>query len=61
MYVIIIIIIIIIKPGVGHCTAIHATLTTRDVFLAYFYAFGPFTCIFPKPVPIFPVLAGGNT
>ena len=26
--------------------AIHATLTPRDFFLAYFYTSGPFTCIF---------------
>ena len=26
----------------------HATLTARDFFLAYFYPFGPFTSIFSK-------------
>ena len=43
--------------------AIHATLTARDFFLAYFYTSGPFTCIFfgAKPLPIFPVLAVANT
>ena len=35
-----------LKPGVGQYTAIHATLTARDFFLAYFYPSGPFTCIF---------------
>ena len=34
------------KPGVGQYVAIHATLTARDFFLAYFYLSGPFTCIF---------------
>ena len=46
------------KPGVGQYIAIHATLTARDFFLAYFNPFGPFTCIFfPKPLSNFPVLA----
>ena len=43
-----------LKPGVGQYIAIHATLTARDFFLAYFYPSGPFTCIFPKPLLIFP-------
>ena len=34
------------KPEVGQYIAIHATLTARDFFLAYFYTSGPFTCIF---------------
>ena len=34
-----------LKPGVGQYIAIHATLTARDLFLAYFYPTGPFTCI----------------
>ena len=42
-----------LKPGEGQYMAIHATLTSRDFFLAYFYPSGPFTCIFPKPLPIF--------
>ena len=46
-----------LKPGVGQYIAIHATLTARDLFPAYFYPSGPFTYIFPKPIPIFPVLA----
>ena len=50
-----------LKPGVGPYMAIHATLTARDFFLAYFYPSGPFTCIFPKPLPIFLVLAVANT
>ena len=41
--------------------AIHATLTARDFFLAYFYPSGPLTCIFfPKPLPISPVLVVAN-
>ena len=35
-------------PGVGQYMAMHATLTARDLFLAYFYPSGPFTCIFFK-------------
>ena len=40
-----------LKPGVGQCIAVHATLTAGDFFLAKFYPLGPFTCIFPKPLP----------
>ena len=50
-----------LKPGVGQYIAIHATLTARDFFLPYFYPSGPFTCIYPKPLPIFPVLVVANT
>ena len=42
-----------LKPGVGQYIAIHATLTARDFFPAYFYPSGPFTWIFSKPLPIF--------
>ena len=49
-----------LKPGVGQYIAIYATLTARYFFLAYFYPSGPFTCIFPKPLPISPVLAVAN-
>ena len=49
------------KPGVGQYIAIRATLTARDFFLAYFYPPGPFTCIFPKPLLISPLLAVANT
>ena len=50
------------KPGVGQYIAIHATLTARDFFLAYFYTSGPFICIFSKTSPdFFPVLAVANT
>ena len=48
-----------LKPGEGQYMAI-LTLTARDFFLAYFYSPGPFTCIFPKPLLIFPVLAVAN-
>ena len=44
-----------LKPGVGQNIAIHATLTARDFFLAYFYTSGPFTCIFSKTSPDFPL------
>ena len=50
-----------LKPGVGQYIVIHDTLTARDCFLAYFYPSSPFTCIFSKPLPIFPVLAVVNT
>ena len=39
------------KPGEGQYIAIHATLTARDFFLAYFYFSGPFSCIFSKHLP----------
>ena len=42
-----------LKPGVGQYIVIHATLTARDFFLAYFYTSGPFTCIFSKTAPDF--------
>ena len=51
-----------LKPGVGQYIAVHATLTARDVFLAYFYPSGPFTCIFSKTSPdFFHLLAVTNT
>ena len=36
------------RPGAGPYIALHATPTARDFFLANFYPFGPFTCIFSK-------------
>ena len=42
-----------LKPGVGQCIAIHATLTAMDFFLDNFYPSGPFTCIFSKAYPEF--------
>ena len=42
-----------LKPGVGQYIAIHASLTARDFFLAYFYPSSPFTCIFYKTSPDF--------
>ena len=42
-----------LKSGVGRYIAIHATLTARNFFLAYFYPSGPFTCIFSKTSPNF--------
>ena len=51
-----------VKPGVGQYIAVHATLTARDFFLAYFYTSGPFTCNFSKTsLKSFPVLAVANT
>ena len=44
------------EPGVGQSMAVHATLTAREFFLAYFYPSSPFTCIFSKTFPnFFPV------
>ena len=37
----------------------HATLTARDVFLAYFYPSGPFICIFAKTSPDFSCVGCG--
>ena len=45
-----------LKPGVGHYIAIHATLTAREFFLAYFYPSDPFTCIFSKTFSDFVVV-----
>ena len=43
-------------------TLSHATLPARDFFLAYCFPSGPFTSIFPKPLPISsPVLAVATT
>ena len=39
----------------------HASPTAQDFFLANFYAPGLFTCIFPNPSRVFPVLAVANT
>ena len=51
-----------LKPGIGQYIAIHATLTARDFFLAYFYTSGPFTCIFFQNLSrFFPVLAVAST
>ena len=44
---------------VGPYKAIHATLTARDFFFAYFYPPGPFTCIYFKPLPIFSCVGCG--
>ena len=41
-------------PGVGQYIAIHATLTARDLFRAYFYPSGPFNCFFPQNLYLFP-------
>ena len=48
-------------PGVGQYIAIHATLTAKDFFLAYFYPSGPFTCIFSKTSPDFFCVGCGLT
>ena len=50
-----------LKPRVGQYIAIHAKITARNFFLAYFYPSGPFTCIFQNLPRFFPVLAVANT
>ena len=40
--------VLLLKPGVGQYIAIHAVLTARGLFLAYFYPSGPVTCISPQ-------------
>ena len=40
--------------------AMHASLTARDFFPANFYPSGPFTCIFPKPLPSFSCVSCGK-
>ena len=42
-----------LMPGVGQYIAIHATLTSRNFFIAYFYPSSPFICIFSKTSPDF--------
>ena len=42
-----------LKPVVGQCIAMHATLTAWDFFLANFYSSDPFTRIFCKASPKF--------
>ena len=42
-----------LKPGVGQCIAMCATLTTIDFFPVHFYHPGLFVCIFPEPLPSF--------
>ena len=48
-----------LKPGVDQYIAIHATLTAKDFFLAYFYTSGPFTCTFSKTSPNFSCVGCG--
>ena len=50
-----------LKPGVGQYISVHATLTARDFFLAYFYLPVHSPAFFPKPLLISPVLAVANT
>ena len=48
-----------LKPGIGQYIAIHAMLTARDFFLAYFYPSSPFTCIFFRTSPNFSCVGCG--
>ena len=50
------------KPGGGQYTVIHATLTARDFFLAYFFTSRSIHLHFVQnPSRFFPVLAVANT
>ena len=54
--------VLLLKPGVGQFIAIHATLTARDfssLLISTLPVHSP--AFFPKPLPIFPVLAVVNT
>ena len=52
--------VLLLKPGIGQYIVIHATLTARDFFLiSTLPVHSP--AFFPKPLPIFPVLAVANT
>ena len=54
--------VLLLKPGVGQYMAVHAMLPARDLFLTYFYPYGPFTCIFFQNLSqFFPVLAVADT
>ena len=48
-----------LKTVVGQYIAIHAALTARDFFLAYFYPYGPFAGIFSKTSPDFSCVGCG--
>ena len=45
-----------LEPGVDQYIAIHATITAKDFFFAYFYLPVQSSAFFPKPLQIFPVL-----
>ena len=49
-----------LKPGVGQHIAIHATFTAQGFFLISTIPVH-LPVFFPKPLPIFPVLAVANT
>ena len=49
-----------LKPGVGRYVAIHTTLNARDFLLISTLPIHSLA-FFPKPLPIFPVLAVANT
>ena len=48
-----------LKTGVGQYLTMHATLTARNFFLAYFYPSGPFIFIFSKTSPDFSCVGYG--
>ena len=49
-----------LKPGVGQYIVMHATLTARDFFLLISTLPVHSSAFFPKPLPIFSVLALAN-
>ena len=48
-----------LKPGVGQCIGILATLTARDFFLAHFYPSSIPLHFFQKPLPVFSCVGSG--
>ena len=50
-----------LKPGVSQYIAMHASLIARDFFPAISTLLVHSPAFFPKPLPIFPVLAVANT
>ena len=49
-----------LKPGVGHHTVMHATLTARDLFLAVFSSRSIHLHFSPKPLPSFSCVNCGS-
>ena len=52
---------LLLKRGIGQHIVIHATLTSRDFFLAYFYLLVHSSAFFQNLSRFFPVLAVANT
>ena len=48
------------KKKVCTLSLFNHEVLSNDFFIAYFNPSGPFACILPKSLPIFPVLAVAN-